>query len=62
MDRSCIAKDYFKVGEGLPVRALGFSNLEAFLTSIPDVCSIQWRGSNLTVVGVASQGTVHIQV
>ena len=50
------------MGEGLPVRALGFPNLEAFLSSIPDVCSIQWRGASLTVLGVASQGTAHIQV
>ena len=50
------------MGEGLPARALGFSTLEAFLSSIPDVCTIQWRGANLTVLGVASQGTAHIQV
>ena len=49
------------VGETIPTRSLGFPTLEAFLRSLPDTCSIQWRGAALTVQGVASGQTRHVQ-
>ena len=49
------------VGETIPTRRLGFPTLEAFLRSLPDTCSIQWRGAALTVQGVASGQTRHVQ-
>ena len=49
-----------QVGQSLPYKALGFTKVAALLESIPDVCSLQQRGSALMVVGVASRDTAHV--
>ena len=49
-----------QVGTGIPSRALGFPTLEAFLATIPDTCSVQWRGGQLNIVGVASSATAAV--
>eukprot|EP00092_Neocalanus_flemingeri_P023628 GFUD01025626.1.p1 GENE.GFUD01025626.1~~GFUD01025626.1.p1 ORF type:complete len:492 (-),score=144.64 GFUD01025626.1:594-2069(-) len=49
------------VGEGIPYTQFNFSSLEAFLSSIPDVCQICWSGRDLMVVGVAGQASEHIE-
>ena len=50
------------MGDSIPCRQLGFPNLEAFLRSLPDVCSLERRAGQLTVMGVASRATEHVQV
>ena len=49
------------VGEGIPYSQFNFNTLEAFLSSIPDVCQICWVGRDLMVVGVAVHATQHIE-
>ena len=49
------------VGEGIPYAQFNFPNLEAFLSSMPDVCQICWSGRDLMVVGVADRATEHIE-
>ena len=51
-----------QVGHAIPFQQLGFLHLEAFLRSLPDVCSLEWRAGQLTVLGVASLATAHVQV
>ena len=51
-----------QVGDSIPFHQLGFLHLEAFLRSLPDVCSLEWRAGQLTVMGVASQATAHVKV
>eukprot|EP00092_Neocalanus_flemingeri_P036174 GFUD01039385.1.p1 GENE.GFUD01039385.1~~GFUD01039385.1.p1 ORF type:complete len:862 (+),score=224.23 GFUD01039385.1:55-2640(+) len=54
-------KDYSELmGEGIPFRQLQFQSMESFLRSIPDVCSVEWRGGELVVAGVADESTQHI--
>ena len=50
------------MGDSIPCRQLGFPNLEAFLRSLPEVCSLERRAGQLTVMGVASRATAHVQV
>ena len=50
-----------QVGEPIPVGQLGFPSLEALLRSLPGVCSIERRGYDLTVLGVANKATAHVQ-
>jgi len=52
---------YDTVGENVPFRKFGFSNLESFLYSIPDVCKISRDCGVLTATGVASKATEHIE-
>ena len=49
------------VGEGIPYSQFNFTTLEAFLSSIPDVCQICWVVRDLMVVGVAVHATQHIE-
>ena len=57
-----LEREYYDLlGQTIPITQLGFHNVESFLRSIPDVCSITWRHGHLTVVGVASQETAHVQ-
>eukprot|EP00092_Neocalanus_flemingeri_P098273 GFUD01125307.1.p1 GENE.GFUD01125307.1~~GFUD01125307.1.p1 ORF type:complete len:101 (-),score=34.42 GFUD01125307.1:98-400(-) len=54
-------KDYSELmGEGIPFSQLQFQSMELFLRSIPDVCSVEWRGGELVVAGVADESTQHI--
>ena len=57
-----LAKD-FKQGTGdcIPYRSFGFSSLETFLQSIPEVCRIVTRGREVMVEGVATKETKHIK-
>ena len=55
------------MGHAIPFEELGFPHLEAFLRSLPDVCFIVreregWKAGQLTVLGVASRATAHVQV
>jgi len=53
--------DYSELmGEGIPFRQLQFQSMETFLRSIPDICTVQWRGGELVVAGVADENTQHI--
>ena len=46
-----LARDYRQlVGEDLPWTGLGFPTLQELLDSLPDVCSLEWRGNQQTVV------------
>ena len=49
-----------QVGEGIPFRSLGHATLDSLLSSLPDVCSVQRRGAQLAVTGVASRSTAHV--
>ena len=54
-------RDYSELmGEGIPFRNLQFQTMEAFLQSIPDVCSLDWNRGELVVCGVADENTKHI--
>ena len=50
------------VGEGIPYTQFNFPTLEAFLSSVPDVCQICCVGRDLMVVGVAGQAGLVVQV
>ena len=57
-----LAKDFKEgTGDSIPYRSFGFSSLETFLQSIPDVCRIVTRGREVMVEGVATKETKHIK-
>jgi len=49
------------VGESIPYKQFNFPTLEAFLSSIPDICQICWSGRDLMVMGVAGRASEHIE-
>ncbi|CAH0553910.1 unnamed protein product [Brassicogethes aeneus] len=48
------------IGEDIPVQRMGYSNLEHFLKSIPDTCSVNGYGPNASVLPIVSEKTAHI--
>ena len=57
-----LVKDFKEgTGDSIPYRSFGFSSLETFLQSMPDVCRIVTRGREVMVEGVATKETKHIK-
>ena len=55
-----IVETFMQVGQGLPLKALGFHSVTELLKSVPDVCILKERGGALMVVGLPSSGTAHV--
>ena len=58
--REVIVETFIQVGQGLPLKALGFHSVTELLKSVPDVCILKERGGALMVVGLPSSGTAHV--
>ena len=56
-----VSKYRENTGDSIPYRSFGFSSLETFLQSIPEVCRIVTRGREVMVEGVATKETKHIK-
>jgi len=49
------------VGDFIPYSRLQFRDLESFLSSVPDVCRVDWDGGQMVVMGVAGRASAHIK-
>ena len=49
------------VGDFIPYSKLQFRDLESFLSSVPDVCRVDWDGGQMVVMGVAGRASAHIK-
>jgi len=66
-NKGCISifeldRDYKKlVGDFIPYAQLNFPDLETFLSSLPNVCSVSCEGGEVVVRGVAGKASSHIK-
>ena len=49
------------VGDFIPYSRLQFRDLESFLSSVPDVCRVDWDSGQMVVMGVAGRASAHIK-